>query len=263
MSVEFKNIEFEIDVKYRGNIQICKEEDEIYKERVELTEYDKRINNILSAYNSIDDILKKLDKLHLEDNKYCSLYLGDYIERYVKIFLGGKSVPSEMEYRRNGILRRPIDFLMNYNGVELKVKHIASCLMYGSLGHHNGFFWGFEIDYNQSVDAFILSAWDTRKSLTPQYMWLLMKEQDFNGVPFWKREVLIIEDTKKRITFMEKFEMKKIRLGVLQNIVAHAKKKDSISMLVDKRRDIFLKTDIDIDLKKLAYIALNKGLNKR
>lgn len=239
------------------------DDENYYEEKVILTDHDERINKIIMTYNEYNDIMKKLDGVHYENNIYCSRYLGDHIERYVMEFLGGERIPIEMEDRRDGILRRPIDFLLNYNGKKLKIKHIASCIEYGSFGYHDAFYWRFNIDFNHRVDAFILSAWDTRKSLKPQYMWLIMKDQNFNKKPFWNRQVLFVEDTKNRITFMEEFEMKNIRLGKLQNYVLHAKKNDVIASLLDKRRDILIKIDIEVNLKRLMKRAMLLGLEKR
>jgi hypothetical protein len=243
---------------------IIEDEDDsnLYKEEVILTDHDERINKMLMTFNDYNDIMMELENIHYEDNKYCSMYLGNYIEDYVMTFLGGRNIPIEMEDRRDGVLRRPVDFLLNYNGQELKIKHVASCIEYGSFGYKDAFYWRFNIDFNHMVDAFILSAWDTRKSLVPQYMWLIMGYQKFNGKPFWKRQTLFVEDSKNRVVFMEQFEMKGVRLGKLQDFVAHARKKDMISSLTDVRRKIFLKTDWKIDIKKLARKLLEDKLKK-
>lgn len=235
---------------------------DIYKEKAVLTDNDEIINKMIMVYNDYNDIMRELDNIHYEDNIYCSRYLGDYIETYVMRFLGGKSIPPEMEDRRDGILRRPVDFLLNYEGKELKIKHVAGCLIYGSIGYKDCFFWGFNIESNRRADAFILTAWDTRKNLIPQYIWLIMRDQKFYSLPFWKRDVLIIENNKNKISFMEKFEMKNVRLGKLQNFVSHARKENMVSSLIDSKRKIYLKTDIEISIKILANKLLVRSLEK-
>jgi len=238
------------------------EDDELYKEKVVLTDNDEIINKMIMGYNDYNDIMIELDNIHYEDNIYCSRYLGNHIEDYVMRFLGGKSIPPEMEDRRDGILRRPIDFLLNYEGKEFKIKHIAGCLIYGSIGYRDCFFWEFNIGFNHRADAFILSAWDTRKSLTPQYMWFVLGDQKFYSLPFWKKDVLIIEYNKEKINFMEKFEMKNVRLGKLQNFICHVRKENVSSSLIDSRRKIFLNTGLEISIKILANKLLVRSLEK-
>lgn len=237
--------------------------EEDFKEIVTLSDNDEYMSKILSGYGEYNSFMNKLDSISYDENRYCPRYLGDYIEKFVMQFLGGEIVTDpDLEPRRGGVARRPIDFLLDYNGEKLKIKHVAGCLVYGRIGDGFAFYWKFDIDFNRHADGFILSAWDTRRSLVPQYIWFIKKDDiSFNGKPFWKRYDMRIEDRKDRISFMEKFEMK-VRLGVLQNIVAHARKKDLISLLIDKQRDIYLKTGIKINLKKLTRVELLHGLKK-
>lgn len=224
-----------------------------------LDDHDEYINNILSTYGDYNDVFKKLDNIHFNENRYCSLYLGEYIERYIINYLGGEIVPIETEYKVRGRIRRPADFILDYHGTKIKVKHVAGCLIYGQYGNGLAFYWDFSIDFNYDTDAFLLSAWDTRKSLILQHMWLIMRDEKFGNLPFWRRKNVIIRDIKDRISQMEKYEMK-VDLGKLQNMLAHVKKEDAITLLIDKQRDIYMETDIKINLKRLARIALLHGL---
>lgn len=138
------------------------------------------------------------------ENKECTRYFGDYIEREYVMRIFENVVPLKKElYSKH--LRRPYDYECK-NG--FKLKHVASCIRIDS--SHEIPYWGFLIKRNNIPDYWVLSAWDDRESLNPKYVWIIRGDEIFvtqvSRKPFYDRESLTVYATKKSIERMSKYD---------------------------------------------------------
>lgn len=94
------------------------------------------------------------------ENKDCSMYLGDLAERALSHYF--KNII------RMPLCNRDYDYICG-KGLKINVK--ASTRHNRNAKNLEG--WQFEIKHNCVADYFLCSAFDSRKSLNPEHVWLI------------------------------------------------------------------------------------------
>ena len=130
----------------------------------------------------------------MEFNEDCSSYFGIYIaENYImKTF----EDPIKMPYGNP-----KYDWLCKA-GKKIECK--SRCLS----NHSECIGYGFDIDFNNVADYFLLSAWDNRDSLEPLYIWIFRRNDIVRGTPFWNRETFWITNKPEYLTLFSIYEVK-------------------------------------------------------
>lgn len=166
----------------------------------------------------------------MEEDIFCSQYLGKYIEEKYVMKLFPNAVPFKIEYKENEKYgsRKTYDWICS-NG--LKIKHIAACSCISN-SRVSGIdkspipYWQYHINYNDDADVFMLTAWDSRESLEPKYVWVINGKEKIltqaSYKPFCERASWTVYATRKGIARMDKYEATK-RLGQLTTICNLAK----------------------------------------
>ena len=215
--------------------EIIQAKDARYLRRKKTTEK-LRLNCGYGTYYS------RISKGHMpmDENPDCPLYFGEYIEKKYVMTIFEDVIPFESPKNEYG---RLLDNHKKYDWIcknEKKIKHIASCVrLDDSHIYKNGDripYFGYSIRRNKVPDYYMLSGWDNRESLEPQFVWLVNNKEDFRTQygyrKFWRTETFLIYITKKGISRMEKYEMNNI-LEKLKDSCMNSK-----NMNIDKRRDI-------------------------
>ena len=137
----------------------------------------------------------------------CPLYFGQYIEKNFVVPLF--DLDEFYDIGGGGLITKPVDWKCK-NG--FKIKHVASCLRKCKDRQD---YWGFNIYNNSIPDYFILSGWDNRTSLKPEYIWMIKGDEiivtERTKKPFWDREMFTIYYTPSNILKVEKYEIDKVK----------------------------------------------------
>ena len=132
---------------------------------------------------------KSLPKEFRED---CPVYFGDFTESLmIQTFEGAV----RMRHNNPGF-----DWICKRGD---KIDNKGRCLIYNNKSPN----WIFNIRYNNIADWFILSAWDSRDSLTPLHVWAFHKDDIVGGKKFWRRDSFSITNTPKGLKEFEKYEI--------------------------------------------------------
>lgn len=168
------------------------------------------------------------------ENKDCSRYFGNYMEKKYVMQIFEDPIPFEYEKDKMGRIidrTKPYDYICKKG---LKIKHIASCIRTDKLHVISCFgdpllYWEYLIKNNNVPDYYILSAWNDRDSLEPLYVWIIRGDEIFitqrSQKPFWDRSTFAVYDTRKGIDRMSKYEATN-RLEQLREICRIARKKE-------------------------------------
>lgn len=148
----------------------------------------------------------------MEDDKYCPHYIGLFIEKeYVmKAFEDPIPNPITAGHSFDGKTKK-WDWKCKNN---ILVKHIASCLYYRIKIDQNGLEyewegWQYLIDRNDKTDYFLLSGWDDRENMDLLILWLINKDEEVRGRPFWDRKSFSIRiDQDDQLKEMQKYEVR-------------------------------------------------------
>lgn len=91
-----------------------------------------------------------------------------------------------------------------------KIYHKGTCLSYNRR-------WIFRVVFNTTADWFILSAWDSVKSLKPSHVWIFHKDQMVRGKRFFRRKTFTVPNAPDILRELEKYEVTD-RLGRIKEI---------------------------------------------
>jgi len=216
-----------------------------------------------------EKIMSTFEYVPYFENPDCPLYIK-HIREYLESILDIERLP----YKGSIYRKKPVDFLMNWNGEKLKVKHLISCLH----GDSADPFWEYLIEHNKEADAFLLTAFGDKEYLELQHMWLIKSEQTLtkinrrrfgNSKPFRDREVLLIRNSKDVIDYIDKFELKE-KLEQLKNIMkmGYHKPNDEHKsfvrlLLIKKHNQIFDTTGVKRSIRNIAEDAIERGLGPK
>lgn len=85
----------------------------------------------------------------------------------------------------------------------------SGCLQYHRYDGWSG--WGFEVDYNNITDYFILSGWKDIESPEPMYVWLIHRDEIIRGKKFWERNG--ITNKIRYMLYLKKYEIENYKIG--------------------------------------------------
>ena len=123
-------------------------------------------------------------------NKNCSLFLGVHISENIlsKVFDNVKRMPHG---------NKGYDFICN-KGFKIDVK--SSCL-------HKNNTYTFTIKYNKTANYFLCIAFDNRKNLQPQHIWLIKNNDIIRNKKLKKFYILGIVNKPSKLKEFSKYEL--------------------------------------------------------
>lgn len=151
--------------------------------------------------------------LPTKDSPESPLYFGEYIEKKYVSSIFEDVKPFEYPKNKYGRIldvHKPYDWICK-NGY--KIKHVSSCIRTDSSHkHRNGTpipYYSFLLRKNPVPDYWIISGWDNRDNLEPQYVWIINGHKDFctqtSIKPFFDRSMFVIYITRKGIQRMNEY----------------------------------------------------------
>lgn len=206
------------------------------------------------------------------ENPDCPLYIK-HIREYLESILDIERIP----YEGSKYKKKPVDFLMNWNGEKLRVKHIVSCICNDSTGS----FWKYLIGCNKEADAFLLIAFGDKEYLELRHMWFVRCWQVFHikirrrqyikatRKQFRNMKTLLIRNSEDVIDYMNKFELKEKleQLKIIMKMGYHKpndEHKDFARLLLfKKQRQILDTTGIKRSIRNIAEDAIELGLGPK
>lgn len=228
----------------------------------------KLINNVQKRFSKsfieYRDIIHSYEKISYFENSTCPLYFG-YMKEVVESAFG-----DAIKYSR---IDKSVDFILEFRGQKFKVKHLTSCCQYMPLVNKDReqYGWEYKIDHNKIADAFLLSAFDDKKSLNCLHLWFVRSKSIFESRKIkrqlWNRKMLILRNSIKVISYMDKFELKK-ELEKLKRMKLCKTDNEHRSvanlLLFEKQQEIFetkgKKRSIEYIVEESIEICLGKRL---
>lgn len=210
----------------------------------------------MSTYNEYKKLLQSFQDIPYYENINSPLYLSMYIGRYVQNVFNAKFVSKLI----------PTYWKIRRGGEELKVKHVSACL---GINAHS-LYWEYNIEHNQDIDGFILSAFSDIECLEPEHIWFMSSKTKFQTKvgkkEFWDRSKFRVYDTEKMIKKMSKYELtyelgelKKV-MNIVRQDLEKGRDSDIRRMILDKKNDIYMTTGNKISIKNIIEQAIRSGI---